>query len=78
MTESQKAKHWRQASRLTLAELASLTGYSIAAIHLFERGRNSLGQPHDSYAWQRYKLACFAVATLKHQHVESIDRWTWR
>jgi transcriptional regulator with XRE-family HTH domain len=78
MTESEKAKRWREAQRLTQAELAALTGYSLSAIALFERGRNSASGPHDPQAWQRYKLACLAVATLRYQHVESIDRWQWR
>jgi transcriptional regulator with XRE-family HTH domain len=77
-TENEKAKAWRRSLGLTLDELAALTGYSREAVHLFERGRNSLGRPHAPYAWRRYKLACLAATVLRRHNVPSVDQWGWR
>ena len=77
MTEHELAKAWRNKSKLTLDQLADLTGYSREAVHLFERGRNSVGKPHAPHAWRRYKLSCLAVRFLLHYKIESIDQWRW-
>lgn len=75
--ESAQAKAWRAKMRLTMDELAKLTGYSRESIFLFERGTNSLGKPHAPHAWRRYKLACLAVRVLRHYKIESVDQWSW-
>jgi len=76
-TEYDQARQWRETNRLSRPELAELTGYSQEAIYLFEQGKNSRGEPHPPLVWQRYKLACLAVATLKHFNVKSVKDWTW-
>lgn len=78
MTESDKAKAWRNAQNLTMDELSKLIGYSRESIFLFERGTNCLGKPHARSAWRRYKLACLAVAILLHYKIGSIDQWEWQ
>ena len=77
MTESQKAKAWRESLGLTQAELAGLTNYSKESIFLLERGQNSLGKPHNEHAWRRYKLACLAVSTMILCRIATVDQWNW-
>jgi hypothetical protein len=77
MTEHDKAKAWRRAMKLTMAELSQLTGYSIESIFLLEAGHNSTGKPHAAHAWRRYKLACMAVRFLLHYKIPTIDKWEW-
>jgi hypothetical protein len=77
MTEAAQARHWREGLKLSRPELATLTGYSSEAIFLFEKGANSRGEPHPPEVWQRYKLACLAVATMRHYQVKSIEEWQW-
>lgn len=77
MNENELAKAWRQKSKLTLDQMAELTGYSREAIFLFERGKNSLNKPHAPHAWRRYKLACLATRFLLHYKITSIDSWEW-
>ena len=77
MTEHLQAKHWRETLKLSRPELAELTGYSRESIFLFEQGKNSRGEPHPPEVWKRYKLACLAVATLRHYNVKSIEDWRW-
>jgi DNA-binding XRE family transcriptional regulator len=77
LSESERAKAWRNAMHLTMDQLSELTGYSRESIFLMERGRNSKGKPHAPCVWRRYKLACLAVRVLKMQKVESVDKWQW-
>lgn len=77
MSESNLARAWREKQNLSRQALSELTGYSQGAIFLFERGVNSEGKEHPPEAWQRYKLACLAVSTLRHYQIESIERWEW-
>ena len=77
MTESDLARAWREKQNLSRAELSELTGYSQGAIFLFERGANSEGKAHPPEAWQRYKLACLAIRTLRHYQIDSIAQWEW-
>jgi transcriptional regulator with XRE-family HTH domain len=77
LVEAGHAKAWRRSMKLTMDELADLTGYSREAIFLFERGQNSTGKPHAAHAWRRYKLACMAVRFLLHYKIPSVDRWDW-
>ena len=77
MTESQRAKAWRNKCNLTMEDLAGLTGYSKEAIFRFECGTNSLGQPHNAHAWRRYKLACLAVRVMLIQKIDTVDKWHW-
>ncbi len=77
MTEHEAAKAWRYRHGLTMPDLAALTGYSVETIFIMERGRNSVGKPPPPHVWRRYKLACLAVATLKHCKIDSVDRWEW-
>ena len=54
---------WRQhVAKLTVVELAALTGYSAPAIYRLERGFNSLGKPFQSPVWTRYFKALQALA----------------
>jgi len=77
LSESAKAKAWRNRMGLTMDQLADLTGYSREAIFLAERGLNSKRQPHAAHAWRRYKLACLAVRVLMQYKIENVDRWEW-
>ena len=76
MTESEKAKAWREACSMTIAELSELTGYSKSAISLFERGKNTEGEPSDQKAFHRYKLVCMGVRFLTH-YGTTLDQWEW-
>lgn len=75
--ECRKAKAFRESLGLTLTELGDLTGYGRQACHLFERGLNSSGRPHDPAAWHRYKMACLALAIMRKLKVKSIEQWRW-
>lgn len=69
--EHEKARQWREARGLSLAELAELTGYGEGSIRWFEKGmtpplrRAKGGKPHDRtispWVWTRFKLACSGV-----------------
>lgn len=56
----EQAKAWRVKRKLTLDQLADLTGYSVPAIRKFEQGsRNSkAGEDHSEWTWQRFRMAC--------------------
>ena len=56
-----QAKAWRIARKLSVKELADLSGYSEEAIWRFERPTNGQGLPHSEYSLQRYKLCCSGV-----------------
>lgn len=59
----EQARSWRETVKLTVQDLADLTGYSPAAIYLFERGGNGSGDATISeWSWQRYRLCCGAIA----------------
>lgn len=70
-TEPKKARRWREHHKLTVAQLADLTGYSEMAIYWFERGetppkrRAKSGNDSDRtvapWVWLRYKRACQGV-----------------
>ena len=60
--EGARAAWWRtNIVKLTVKELADLTGYSAQAIYLMERGINSAGKPVEPWAWQRYRMTCAGV-----------------
>lgn len=66
--EHEKARQWREARGLSVAELADLTGYGELAIRWFEKGctpplrKAKGGKPNDRtispWVWTRYKMAC--------------------
>lgn len=56
--KTSEAKAWRIKRKLSLTELSELTGYSIPAIHSFERGTRNAGERHSDWTLQRYKMAC--------------------
>ena len=60
MKVHEAAKSWRLKRKLTLDQLAELTGYSVPAIRKFEAGsRNkAAGEGHSEWTWQRYQMAC--------------------
>jgi hypothetical protein len=60
--EPSQAQHWRlEVVKLSLAELAEKTGYSVRAIYLFESGVANSGKPHAAKVWLRYRRACAGV-----------------
>lgn len=69
--EHDKARQWREARGLSLAELAELTGYGEGSIRWMEKGltpplrRAKSGNEHDRtispWVWTRYKRACASV-----------------
>jgi transcriptional regulator with XRE-family HTH domain len=73
MTEHQKARAWREAHNLSMAELSKLSGYGVASIYWFEAGTtpprtrkhmagaNLAKRKINAFCWMRYKLVCFAV-----------------
>jgi transcriptional regulator with XRE-family HTH domain len=69
-------RQWREALDLSVKELAELTGYSGAAIRLFESGENTLGKPHNAAAARRFKLACLAVMFLREYQMD-LQTWEW-
>ena len=57
--EAAKCKHWRKAVvKLSRKELGRRTGYSVAAIQVFEQGYRADGLPIKARAWQRYRSVC--------------------
>ncbi len=60
MTEPEKAKRWRVARSLSVAQLAEISGYSPEAIYAFEKGiaRTKGNDRIAPWAWQRYKNVC--------------------
>jgi hypothetical protein len=57
-----KAKWWRtNVVKLRAMELAQLTGYSVPAIYLMERGISADGRLVRPWVWRRYKMACAGV-----------------
>jgi len=59
--EAARAERWRLNRKLTVQQLADLTGYSPQAIYIMERGIASTGATVKPWAWQRYKMACAGV-----------------
>lgn len=71
MTESEKARAWRESHGLSVDELAEKSGYSRETIYMFERGSNNIparrtrlkarkGEISDA-TWHRYRMACAGV-----------------
>lgn len=58
MKSHEQAKAWRVKRKLSLQELADLTGYSIHAIYKFEAGCRAPSEEHSDWTWRRYRLAC--------------------
>jgi transcriptional regulator with XRE-family HTH domain len=71
------AAQWRKTLDLSVQELAELTGYSVPAIRLFEKGKNTEGKPHNAAAARRYKLTCLAVMFLR-EYQMTLEQWEWR
>jgi transcriptional regulator with XRE-family HTH domain len=69
-------QQWRENLGLSVRDLSELTGYSGAAIRLFESGENTLGKPHNAAAAKRYKLACLAVMFLRSYQI-NLEQWEW-
>lgn len=58
----ERARQWRKAIGLTIAQLSERSGFSVSAIHDFEAGqRRATGNPLDAASWRRYRLACAAI-----------------
>lgn len=72
MQEHEKAKAWREARGLSVAQLADLTGYAQATIYWMERGLTPPNAKRKEpgeipwWIWKRYKMICAGVeAELK-------------
>jgi hypothetical protein len=73
MTENEKAKAWREAHSLSVAELGAMIGYSSASIWFFEAGKTPprtykgrrtperKGRAIHPKVWLRYKAACAGI-----------------
>lgn len=70
MNKHQRAQTWRIGLGLSRRELAEMTGYSQSSIVSMERGTTAAGEPIDEGAWQRYRMACAAVAA-------GVTGWNW-
>jgi hypothetical protein len=64
--EIKRAREWRIGNFKSVDDLAELSGWSREAIYIFER---TGGSPR---AWQRYRLACAAIAG------GDAFEWDWR
>lgn len=58
MKPHEQAKAWRIRRKLSIEQLAELTGYSVPAIYAFERGGRGAGEAHSEWTMHRYKMAC--------------------
>lgn len=72
MTPHDRAKNWRQALNLSIAELARLSGYSEVSLRWFETGltpprtaKHIAGKQKSGkinpQVWQRYRNTCAGV-----------------
>lgn len=61
MKQHEKARKWRNERRLTVEKLSELSGWSIEAIYLFERGVTPKGEPVSDWVWQRYRMVCAGI-----------------
>lgn len=67
MSEHEKAKAWRESLDLSIAQLATLSGYSKEALYWMERGRTPTRKKGskpgkiDASVWQRYRNVCAGV-----------------
>ena len=62
VSEGAKARWWRERiMKFTREELATRTGYSVAAIDGYERNCNSQGKLIGAKSWLRYRLTCAAI-----------------
>jgi transcriptional regulator with XRE-family HTH domain len=59
--ESERARQWRLARRLTVDHLAELTGWTPQTVYVFERGYQHNGKPVDPFVFWRYRMACAGV-----------------
>ena len=63
MKEHEKAKAWRTRRKLTIPQLAELTGYGPRSIMWFEQGLSppngqSRAKPVAPWVWQRWRMMC--------------------
>lgn len=71
VSEGAKAQWWRQhIMGLEIKDLAERTGYSVTAIRCFEANCNTAGELFGEKTWQRYRMACAAVA-------EKLNAFAW-
>ena len=67
MTRFEKARAWRKRNKLTIEQLAILTGYGPRAIAWLEKGLSppnasrSTPAPVSDWIWHRYKRMCEGV-----------------
>ena len=66
MKEYEKAKAWRRKRKLTIDQLAQLTGYGPRSIIWFEQGLSppnaqSNARPVADWVWHRYRMMCAGV-----------------
>lgn len=72
LPEHERARQWRKAIGLTVAELSERTGFSVSSIQDFEAGaRRPTGAKLDPRAVLRYRLACAAINA-------NADGFDWR
>lgn len=81
-SEIDQARQWRSRAKLTMEDLAKLTGYSPSAICRFELGTvpasQTMGEhPVTPKAWRRYKMVCLAVDMLLRAG-KAVEDWEWR
>ncbi len=67
MTRFEKARAWRKRHKLTIAQLADLTGYGPRSIMWLEKGLSPPGagrrkpSPVPDWIWQRFRMMCGGV-----------------
>ena len=69
MKEHEKAKAWRTRRKLTIPQLAELTGYGPRSIMWLEQGLSppngqSGAKPVAPWVWHRYRRMCHGVEAL--------------
>jgi hypothetical protein len=66
--EAAACRYWRKrVMLLSRAELAAISGYSVATIATFEQGHNPQGKPLSPGARRRYRLICAAIDAGLHR-----------
>lgn len=73
MKKYEKARRWRVERGLSVEDLSRMSGWSIEAIYLFERGVTPKGEPVSDWAWRRYEMACAGIDA----HLRSGIKFDW-
>lgn len=54
-------RQWRRKRKLSIHQLADVTGWNWRTVYLFERGKKADGSPIGPETWHRWKRVCAGV-----------------